>query len=152
MFSRRPAFVVMIMALALSCQRVDLGPGPLEVRIECDESEGELFLWEGVGGYAQKAHFGEPHFFYISYAGESTGVNDERVISFEVAESQVRAYSDLTEAAIGKKMAVFVDGELLAAPIVHSRLPGVGLISYGQYGFTEKQAQELIATLLGPVD
>src|SRR5262249_17827284 len=43
--------------------------------------------------------------------------------------------------------AIVVDGEIVTAPTVNSKLPGGGIIEGGAQGFTKKEVKELIVIL-----
>lgn len=65
-------------------------------------------------------------------------------ISFEVAPDFVRTFGEFTGSRIGEPLAIVLDGEVLSAPIVQSRLDTGGVIT-GQ--FTEEEAQTLALQL-----
>ncbi|MCA8944172.1 MAG: hypothetical protein KDB80_16525, partial [Planctomycetes bacterium] len=53
----------------------------------------------------------------------------ETGVVYRVRAEREEAYGDWTEARIGQRVAVIVDGVIVSAPIVMSRLPGRGMIS-----------------------
>jgi len=69
-------------------------------------------------------------------------------ISFEIAEAESESFSDLTEAHTNKLMAIEVEGEILSAPNIMSRLPGQGVLtSNSQDGYTPEELERLLAIL-----
>ncbi|MEE9211239.1 MAG: protein translocase subunit SecD [Phycisphaeraceae bacterium] len=53
----------------------------------------------------------------------------------------------LTGDHVGKLMAIVLDGRVNSAPVIRSRIPGQGIISGGQGGFSEQELNYLILTL-----
>ncbi len=103
--------------------------------------------WSGASGDQSLTWFGEPQWFRLSRVAETVDQAGRAALSFEIAEEDVISFGDFTEALIGKQMAVEVDGEILSAPFVQSRLPGVGILQGGANGFREEELQRHLAAL-----
>ena len=63
------------------------------------------------------------------------------VLLYELKAASAGAYADLTEKNINRMFTIILDGYVISAPIVRSRIPGAGMIE----GFSEKQIDEIMA-------
>jgi preprotein translocase subunit SecD len=70
-------------------------------------------------------------------------------VLFRISEAQAAEFSDFTAGCVGRKMAIMVSGKLLSAPVVHARLNRSGAISGGSAGYSEAEAEALIAQIQG---
>lgn len=78
-----------------------------------------------------------------------TRQHDQNAVSVEFTDDRKPLFESFTERNVRRQMAIILDGVVSAAPIVTSRLPGVGVITGGGLqGFTPAEAREL-ATALG---
>jgi preprotein translocase subunit SecD len=77
------------------------------------------------------------------------GNTSDYAVTFEFGEAAATRFGDLTEANIGRALAVVLDDEVLMAPVIRSRITGHAMVSGA---FTEREAKD-IATLMksGPV-
>ena len=65
-------------------------------------------------------------------------------IAFEIVNEQAQAFGDYTGSRVGEPMAIVLDGEVLSAPTIQSRLDGSGVITGN---FTQDEAQQLALQL-----
>jgi preprotein translocase subunit SecD len=68
-------------------------------------------------------------------------------VAFELDRRGAKLFGELTGAHIGKMLAIVLDGHVLSAPRVNSRIEGSGIISGPPGGFTQQQATYLASTL-----
>lgn len=90
------------------------------------------------------ASFGPLEVFEFDYVGPMMDRNGKPAIAFTIAAHQKERFADLTEAHVGKRLAIYLDGALRSAPEINERLPGQGIINGGQQGFTEAEFQDLM--------
>lgn len=90
------------------------------------------------------ASFGPLEVFEFAYVGPSMDRSGAPAIAFEIADHQAARFADLTEAHVGKRLAIYLDGVFHSAPEINERLPGQGIINGGQQGFTVAEFQDLI--------
>lgn len=69
-------------------------------------------------------------------------------IAFSLNSAGAAQFGKLTEANIGKGLAIILDGQLVSAPTIQSRISNEGQITGS---FTEKEARELANTLENPL-
>jgi SecDF, P1 head subdomain len=62
---------------------------------------------------------------------------------YEIKEPSAAAYSDLTARNIRRGMAVILDGYLISAPVIMSRIPGSGMVS----GLSETKIDRIVKAL-----
>ena len=68
-------------------------------------------------------------------------------VTFELDRRGAQLFGELTGAHIGKMLAIVLDGHVLSAPRVNTRIEGSGIISGPPGGFTQQQATYLASTL-----
>jgi preprotein translocase subunit SecD len=73
----------------------------------------------------------------------------ELKVAFELDARGAALFGDLTGNNIGRKLAIALDGNLLSAPTVNSRINGHGIITGHRDagGFTDQEAHQLAATI-----
>ena len=68
-------------------------------------------------------------------------------LEFEIASDQAEEFRAWTAAHLDLKLAIFVDGRVVAAPVLASALPGSGLLTFGASPWTEEQVRDLAERL-----
>ncbi len=68
-------------------------------------------------------------------------------VRFEFAEYRKAAFADFTETYQGRLMAIVLNDEVQTAPVIRQKLPGGGIITGGQNGFSQDDMRELITVL-----
>jgi len=81
----------------------------------------------------------------IRRASPSVGQFNDPIVMFSLTPDAGEAFGRATEANIGSGIAIILDGEVLSAPRIQSRITDEGII---EGGFTEMEARDL-ALLLG---
>lgn len=69
---------------------------------------------------------------------------NEPVVNFELDDKGARLFGDMTRDNIGRPLAIVLDGEVIAAPVIRSAIGASGEISGG---FTTKEASDLALLL-----
>ncbi len=82
---------------------------------------------------------------YFRYAGTSTSEVGEPVVTINLDDQGKDIFCSITEANIGKPMAIFVGGNLLTAPTIQSKICGGTAEINGN--FTSDSAQKLATAL-----
>lgn len=135
---------------ALSCQTApaDMDQGSwIAFRPPATYGDPGAVAWSGASGDQSLTWFGEPQWFRLHRIAETVDNAGRPALAFEIAEEDVISFGDFTEALIGQQMAVEAGGEILSAPFVQSRLPGVGILQGGANGFREEEMQRHLAAL-----
>lgn len=68
-------------------------------------------------------------------------------VAFALNPEGGRLMGELTEANINKAMAIVLDGKVMSAPNIHSRITSNGQITGGSGGFSRKELEYLVRTL-----
>lgn len=68
-------------------------------------------------------------------------------LRFEMSTAKRGAFGDFTEKHIQDQMAIVLNGEVVTAPVIQSKLPGGGIINGGAAGFTQKEVKDLLTVL-----
>ncbi len=102
-----------------------------------DEDRFEIYLMdrtEGMSGEGLTAAYARP--------------DDQRpgywMVIFEFSGEASTQFAELTEQNIGREMGIVVDGNVMSAPTIRSRIPGTGNITGN---FTPEEAQDLAIVL-----
>ena len=118
-----------LMAMTVGCAGPAAG-GPvgwMEVRLEADAgTAGAESFRDADGGILW---FAEPQWYPLSFVGRTAGRGGEPLVSFEVAVSHREDFRLMTERNVDRRMGVFADGELLAAPQIATGMDGRGVLS-----------------------
>jgi preprotein translocase subunit SecD len=80
----------------------------------------------------------------IAAASPSTGPIREPIVVFRLKPEAADVFSEVTGANIGSRIAIVLDGRVVSAPMINSRIGDTGII---EGGFTSEQALELAITL-----
>ena len=70
-----------------------------------------------------------------------------RAVAFELDKHGAQLFGDLTGNNIGRRLAIVLDGNVLSAPQVNSRIERNGIISGGKGGFSQQETNYLVSTL-----
>ena len=117
---------------------------PLAVRLEVAEGTVGAISYKDEAG---KAWFGPPHHFGVDNAREEDGPRGERVILFQVVETEAEKFSRLTKECVDRRMAFAVEGVIYSAPYINEPLADVGIILHGEDGFDEEEMELLLHIL-----
>ncbi len=83
----------------------------------------------------------------VKVAHEEVISTGETVVAFELDSSGREYFSTLTAKSRHRPLAIVVDGKVISAPTVQSRINGSGTISGGANGFTPQELSDLVAAL-----
>src|SRR3989344_1389385 len=75
----------------------------------------------------------------VSFSGQSTALNEPQ-ISIQFNSEGTELFKELTAQNIGRRIAIFLDGELIVAPVVQTAIPNGQAVITGQY--TVERARE----------
>ncbi len=76
---------------------------------------------------------------------QSRGIGGEIIVRLEFNDEGTKLFSDLTTQNVGKRIAIFLDGQIISAPTVQNAITdGVAIITGN---FTAKEAKELATRL-----
>jgi len=73
--------------------------------------------------------------------------NGRPAVSFSLTAEGAQKFSRLTEANVGRLLAIVLDGRIVSAPQINSRISDNGIITGGPTGFLPKEAEELALVL-----
>ncbi len=76
---------------------------------------------------------------------QGKGLNNEIVVRLEFNDEGKKLFSDITTANVGKQVAIFLDGQILSAPVVQNPITDGTAIITGN--FTTQQAKDLATRL-----
>lgn len=74
---------------------------------------------------------------------------NEPVVSIELTPTGASAFAALTESAIGRRLAVVLNGHVISAPVIRERIEGGRLQVSG--AFTRDEADDVVAALNSPL-
>ncbi|MDP9121972.1 MAG: protein translocase subunit SecD [Acidobacteriota bacterium] len=77
-------------------------------------------------------------------ARPSQGQFNEPVVNFTLTPDGSKAFADLTGSSVGRGLAIVLDGRVVSAPVVKSKISDSGVI---EGGFDQKGAEDLSTTL-----
>lgn len=146
---RRKLRILPFMLLALllplvSCAGQPAQSGTIHFRGEVDLGEpGAVLLDDGFGD----VWFGDLRAFELDRVSMRESDAGGFVVLFRVNEEQAAEFRNFTGGCVGRKMAIVVDGKLLAAPTVQERLNRSGAITGGANGYSKAEAEALIAQI-----
>lgn len=114
-------------------------------QVQIEEARGNV----DVGDRRVNPLTGQPFQTVITGAGLQSAVaqlsqNNQYVIAFELTSDGAAAFGPFTAENIGQPMAIVLDGVVLSAPRINSRLDTGGVI---EGGFTQPEAQQLALQL-----
>lgn len=82
---------------------------------------------------------------------DTVGFDQDRrgypAVRFEMSPAKKGAFGDFTEKHIEEQMAIVLNGEIVTAPKINTKLPGGGIIEGGGAGFTQAEVKDLITVL-----
>jgi preprotein translocase subunit SecD len=82
----------------------------------------------------------------IEFAGGQSGqLSNEPLVSVRFNEEGGKLFADITRNNVGRQLGIFLDGELLSAPVINEAITGGTAIISGQ--FTADEASELAENL-----
>ncbi len=106
-------------------------------KVQLDPIGGDSWLPTGLSGKNLKRATADIQ--------QGAGVGQEVVVRLEFDSEGTKLFSELTSQNIGKRIAIFLDGEILSAPVVQSAITNGTAIISGN--FTTQQAKELATRL-----
>lgn len=83
----------------------------------------------------------------LKTASVSRDQNGRPAVSFNLNAAGAQKFGTLTEQNIGKPLAIILDGAVMSAPRINSRISDQGQITGGGAGFSNEEAQELVLVL-----
>ena len=82
----------------------------------------------------------------LEFAGANSGqLSNEPLVSVRFTDEGKSLFAEITGANVGRQLGIFLDGELLSAPVINESIPGGTAIISG--GFTPEEARELAKNL-----
>ena len=111
----------------------------LEVRfLEPDPAaESTSFDYQGA-----RVSLGPPHLFGLAEVGLSMDSLERPAVHFRVQPRHREAFLALTEANVGRPMAVVVDGTVVTMPLINAPLPGTAQIE-GEFDLVDVESMIL---------
>ncbi|MGB0954034.1 MAG: SecDF P1 head subdomain-containing protein [Planctomycetota bacterium] len=126
-----------------SCPAETCESAPIVFRMEVPEGTEGAVAGHDLEGAPGTHWFGEAHEFPLGYAGPTRSSKGAPAVAFEIVAHKQDDFADFTEQHKGKRMAIVIDGEIIAAPTIADRLPGSGILEGGAEGFTEERVEEI---------
>ncbi len=80
----------------------------------------------------------------LSNARPGQGQFNQPIVEFTLKPAGADAFADITSKNVGSGLAIVLDGRVVSAPVIHSRIADRGQI---EGGFTEQSAQDLSTVL-----
>ncbi|HKH46878.1 MAG TPA: hypothetical protein VKM72_19640 [Thermoanaerobaculia bacterium] len=80
----------------------------------------------------------------IATAQPGMGQFGQPIVEFRLTPEAAAVFSEATGANIGSRLAIVLDGRVMSAPVINSRIGDAGII---EGGFTREQAQDLAILL-----
>jgi preprotein translocase subunit SecD len=80
----------------------------------------------------------------LKSANASTGQFNQPVVAFHLSADGARMFGDATGANVGRGLAIILDGKIVSAPVINSRITDSGII---EGNFTQQEVQDLVTTL-----
>jgi preprotein translocase subunit SecD len=106
---------------------------------------------------SRSAEGGQAYYVVQSHAGitgrdlksafTSRDENGRPAVSFSLTAEGAQRFGRLTEQNVGKLLAIVLDGRIVSAPRINSRISDSGIITGGPTGFPPKEADELALVL-----
>ena len=82
----------------------------------------------------------------LQFSGGQTGdIANEPLVNVTFNDEGAKLFADITKAHTGEQLGIFLDGELLSAPVINEPITGGTAVISG--GFTADEAQELAKNL-----
>ena len=83
----------------------------------------------------------------LKNAGVTRDENGRPAVSFNLNAAGAQKFGDLTEKNIGRLLAIVLDGAVVSAPSINSRIADNGIITGGGAGFAPEEARDLSLVL-----
>jgi preprotein translocase subunit SecD len=83
----------------------------------------------------------------LKTAGVTRDENGRPAVSFDLNAAGAEKFGRLTEQNINKSLAIVLDGQVMSAPTINSRITDRGQITGGGLGFAPEEAQDLVLVL-----
>jgi preprotein translocase subunit SecD len=80
----------------------------------------------------------------LKSANTSVGQFNQPVVAFHLSGDGARLFGDATGANVGRGLAIILDGKVVSAPVINSRITDSGVI---EGSFTQQEVQDLVTTL-----
>jgi preprotein translocase subunit SecD len=80
----------------------------------------------------------------LKSANSSAGQFNQPVVAFHLSADGARLFGDATGANVGRGLAILLDGKVVSAPVINSRITDSGVI---EGNFTQQEVQDLVTTL-----
>ncbi len=83
----------------------------------------------------------------LKTAGVTRDESGRPAVSFDLNAAGAEKFGRLTEANIGRLLAIVLDGQVVSAPSINSRISDRGQITGGGAGFSQEEAKDLVLVL-----
>ena len=83
----------------------------------------------------------------LEFVGRSQDQHGYSAVRFEFQEHRKAAFADFTDDFRQRRMAIILNQKVDSAPVIQGRLPGGGIITGGENGFSTEEVLELITVL-----
>ena len=92
---------------------------------------------------------GQPHWELARATADMDQSSGERIVSFQFDPTGADYFGDLTQNNIGKRLGIVLDERMISAPVINSRIAGVGQITgnRAEGGFSGKEQGYLVSML-----
>jgi preprotein translocase subunit SecD len=80
----------------------------------------------------------------LKSANSSVGQFNQPVVAFHLSGDGGRLFGEATGANVGRGLAIVLDGKIVSAPVINSRITDSGII---EGNFTQQEVQDLVTTL-----
>ena len=80
----------------------------------------------------------------LKSANSSVGQFNQPVVAFHLSADGGRIFGEATGANVGRGLAIVLDGKVVSAPVINSRITDSGVI---EGNFTQQEVQDLVMTL-----
>jgi preprotein translocase subunit SecD len=80
----------------------------------------------------------------LKSANSSVGQFNQPVVAFHLSADGAKMFGDATGSNVGRGLAIILDGKVVSAPVINSRITDSGVI---EGTFTQQEVQDLVTTL-----
>jgi preprotein translocase subunit SecD len=124
----------------LPCAQTDVSPVQAS-------SGGINYILVYADGDRAMSHFDISRPWSVKNARPTRDQTGGLAVAFELDKRGAQLFGDLTGNNIGRKLAIVLDGNVLSAPRINTRIERNGIINGGPSGFTPTEADYLTTTL-----
>jgi preprotein translocase subunit SecD len=110
-------------------------------------SGGINYILVHATGDRAMTHFDTSQPWSVKNARATRDQSGGAAVAFELDRAGAKRFGDLTGSNTGRMLAIVLDGNVLSAPRVNSRIGAHGIINGGPGGFTQQESDYLVSTL-----